>query len=424
MNKYEKLVGVLHSSIVRVMSANVLNKVIAMLCNMVITRILPPSEFGLWSYILNVYSYLNLVTGFGLLAGAFQFGAENRGKDEEYSYFKYCFKIGTIIDLFLVIIFIIFSLFYSFSLVGAAPFIRCYIPILIIEYLLVLTENLLRCEDRIREYANILNLNSILISVSTCVGAYIGIFGVIAGKYIANGISLLVVLLSLKKEMHSILYAKQLPGSSKRLLWHYSLLTGLSSTLNCVLYLLDVSMIAKLIKDSTVIATYKVATIIPNALMFIPSSVVIAVLPNIISNQNNVNWLFRYLKKYYMYLMCFNMTLSIMIIIFAPQIITLLSGKRYLGAVPAFRVLIVGYFISGTFRTLSLNVLAGFRRVNFNFFVSIISILCDVIFNYEMIKRFETLGAAYATLGVEVITTIIAFSYVVICLREKTVTKN
>ena len=68
----------------QMLTANVLNKVVAMVSNMVITRVLTKPEYGIWSYVLNIYSYVGLLTGLGLLSGAFQFGAENRGKEEEF----------------------------------------------------------------------------------------------------------------------------------------------------------------------------------------------------------------------------------------------------------------------------------------------------------------------------------------------------
>ena len=68
----------LQSGMLQMLTANVLNKVVAMVSNMVITRVLTKPEYGIWSYVLNIYSYVGLLTGLGLLSGAFQFGAENR----------------------------------------------------------------------------------------------------------------------------------------------------------------------------------------------------------------------------------------------------------------------------------------------------------------------------------------------------------
>lgn len=419
MNKYSRIIKILQGNIIHMMSANIINKIIAMLCNVIITRVLSQSDYGLWSYSLNIYSYLNLITGFGLIAGAFQFGTESKGKNEQYSYFKYCLIKGSLIDLFLVIIFGIFSIIYSFSLPGSALIIRVYMPILIIEYVIILAENLLRCEERVHQYANILNLHSLFIAIGTCIGSLGGIYGVIIGKYLANIITLILICGFLKKEIQLIFSAKQLTKNSIKALWNHSLFTNLSSTLNSLLYLLDVSMIARLIRNSNDIAQYKVATLIPNALICIPASVVICILPTVITNQSNLKVLIPYLKKWYKYLLILNLFASAILFIFAPQIIFIFFSKKYLQAVPIFRILILGYLISGTFRTLSVNILASLHKVKINLLISFVSIICDITFNYTMITEFQVIGAAYATFAVEVITSIISFLFLTVYLKKQ-----
>lgn len=77
----------LKKGILHVFTASVINKIIAMLSSMVLTRILVQNQYGVLSYAGNVYSYAGLFTGFGLAVGAMQFGTENRGRPEEYSFY-------------------------------------------------------------------------------------------------------------------------------------------------------------------------------------------------------------------------------------------------------------------------------------------------------------------------------------------------
>ena len=72
----------LQKGILQVFSASVINKIVAMFSNMVLTRMLAQNEYGIWSYVLNFYSYAHLIMGLGLVAGALQFGAENRDTPE------------------------------------------------------------------------------------------------------------------------------------------------------------------------------------------------------------------------------------------------------------------------------------------------------------------------------------------------------
>ena len=179
---------------------------------------------------------------------------------------------------------------------------RTYIPILLLEYVLNLLLTILRCENRVKEYAHVLNVNTILLAIGTCFGALYGVIGVIIGKYVAFVISLFQLTLRIRPEIGKLRYAKNLQWKKTGALWHYSLLTGVSSTLNTVLYLLDVSMIAAMIRSASELATYKVATLIPTALTFIPNSLVVCILPDIITNRDNVVWLRRHIKKCFLIL--------------------------------------------------------------------------------------------------------------------------
>ena len=220
-----------------------------------------------------------------------------------------------------------------------------------------------------------------------------------------------------RPELQHIKAAPPLEQGKKRILWRYSLFTGLSGAMNTALYLIDVSMVAALIKDPEELAIYKVATLIPNALTFIPSSIVLCVLPDIIVNRKNTKWLKKKLVQVIGGLGAINVLLCGGLISLAPLGIIILSGPGYLDAVPMFRILTLGYFFTGTFRSLCTNVLGGMRHVKINLVISVVAIFSDVLFNSVLIMRHGTVGAAYATFCAEFITSAIAFIALANALR-------
>lgn len=395
------------------MSASVLNKVVSLISNVLVTRLLSVQEYGLWIFVQNQYSYLVLISGFGLLSGAFQFGTENRNQKEEFEYYSYCLKNGLLINSVLLLICFILSFWMDFSLEGVQGYLRVYLPILLLEYILNLLLTVLRCENRISEYARILNLNTVLIALGTCVGALWGITGIIVGKYLSYLFSIAQVVKKTRTESKKIKAAQRIRWPQTRSLWHYSLFVGASSAMNCLIHLMDISMIANLIKDPILVAVYKVATSIPVALSFIPNSIVVALLPNIVQNRNNIPWLKKNIKKMFLGMGLFNLVLCCGLYLFAPIVIAVMSGKQYLSAVPIFRILIAGYFFEGTFRLLSTNILAGLRCVNYGLFVSITSAVIDIVFNLMLIPNYEMAGAAYASLGAMVVSALLAFGYLI-----------
>lgn len=401
----------LKSGVVRLLSANVINKAVGMISTMIIMRLLTKNEYGIWGYALNIYSYLLLITGFGLVSGGLQFGTENQGKGKAYSYFRYCIKTGVLIDSAIVVIAEVAVCLIHLPIDGSKPYVTTLIPILIPEYLLALGQAILRAQNRIKEYARVLNINTFLIMVGTCGGAVFGIKGIIVGRYISCLLSIYMEFRLIGIDVKGIKESEALSREEKVQLWHYSIFTGLSSAMNCLVYSLDVTLIAELIKNASDIGDYKAGATIPNALQFIPVSVVISILPTVIYNRKDIKWVRKYLKKVYLGMIAVNLVISAGILLFAPFIIRLISGNGYEAAVPVLRILTLGYFFSGTFRNLSCNLLASFRRVSFGLFISVMTCVLDLVLNYIMIKEYGMIGAAYATLIVDIIAAILSFGY-------------
>lgn len=395
----------------QMLSANVLNKIVAMLSNMVITRILTIAEYGSWTYILNVYGYFSLVAGLGLINGAYQFGAENLGGEKEFQYYSYCLKRGLLCNIGLVLIGVLFAFCVQLPLKNIEMLLVSYIPMLLLEYIMNLFVIILRCQNRIKEYARVLNINTVLIALGTCIGAFFGISGVILGKYVAYIVSVLLLQQMMKDETLRLFSQKMLEGKEIRSLWRFSIISCISSAMNSLLYLLDVSMITALLESAEKTAIYKVATLAPSALAFIPSSIMVCILPSIISNNRKRDWLKSHFKMYYVGMGSANLVITVAAIAFAPLIIRVLSGEQYLPAVPYFRILLVGNCISSTFRLLSGNILFALKKVNINMITSIISGGLDIFLNYTLITKFSVMGAAFATVIAETVASIIAFSY-------------
>ena len=404
----------------QIVGANLINKIVAVLSNMIITRVLSTSDYGIWSYVLNQYSYFSIVSGLGLLSGAFQFGAEKKGKNKEFAYYKYCLEIGLYINLGLVGLGIIRAYIFTPALPGTEVYLLAYIPVLILEYILNILTTILRCENRIKEYAKVLNINTFLIGIGTCAGAFLGIEGVVLGKYLAFIISLIILVLMMRREIVLVkTNSETLIKKELKELWHFSIMSCISSAMNSLLYLIDVSMVASLMKSAEQTAIYKVATFAPNALSFIPVSVVVYILPNVILHNKDNQWLRKHVKKYFTYMGLTNVAITVVVIALAPIIILILSGDKYSSAVPLFRILMIGYAISATFRTLSANILFGLKKVNINMMINIVASGGDILLNYVLIKQHGAFGAAYATITSETIASIIAFSYTVWVIYKK-----
>ncbi len=151
----------LKKGILQVFTASVVNKAVSMLSNMVLTRILAQNAYGIFSYVLNVHSYANLIMGFGLAAGALQFGAENRNKPAQEQFYRYCAKAGMLANIGIVLVFVGFSFTGKMPFAQAGYYVRIYMPLILLEYLRTLFLVVLRSQSRFGVYSKLTTVHTV-----------------------------------------------------------------------------------------------------------------------------------------------------------------------------------------------------------------------------------------------------------------------
>ena len=134
--------------------------------------------------------------------------------------------------------------------------------------------------------------------------------------------------------------------------------------------------------------------------------------PYFAQNRDNKVWIKEKLSVLVKALAILNLIITVGGIIFAKPIFYILFGKKYLSAIPVFRVLMVGYFVSGTFRIPYGNVLASLGNAKANLINAIFSGVCNIILDIVLIIRFGSIGAAYATLIVFIISSVIYYIFI------------
>ena len=94
--------------------------------------------------------------------------------------------------------------------------------------------------------------------------------------------------------------------------------------------------------------------------------------------------------------------------LFAQFIVNFFWGNEYGNIVLIFRILLLNYFISGTFRIISGNLLVTQRALKFNFYVAMFSSIGNTLGNILFIPRFGAMGAVITTVSVVIIVSIIS----------------
>lgn len=395
---------------------NVANKIIAAITNILIIRFIGKYEYGVLSAAYNIYNIFILFSGFGIQSAILIFCSEKRIYTEKLSYYRYGFIAGFIASIALSAGMLCYAVIGKLGIQATKQYIimLCILPLFnyIVQFIFII----LRTRRENKKYALMQNVSSISYFLFGCIGAYIhGISGAIIGNYVSH---LIVIALCLKDILPLVREKVVLSRKNKLVLWEYSIKNGLSSALNRILYLIDIAMIAYLISDPEIIASYKVAVMIPEAMSFIPTSIMVYFLPVIVKHNNDYTWLKSKIAKLLLYSGIFHAFVAAFLVIFAPYIITLLWGSEYLDSTVCFRIICVNYFFLATFRFPCTNILACLKKVNFNLILSVVSSCFNIILNYILIKNYSSYGAAIATLSTVIFISSISVPYLIYSVRR------
>lgn len=406
-----------------IFGSSTVNKIVAFLSSVVLVRILSKAEYGVFTYAWNIYSIVLLLNGFGMETGILQLCSE-KGGDRAYmnSITHYGLRFGLKADVLLALILLVIGLFVPLKVEGSAGLLclLCLLPAFQLVYGIISSR--LRSEKRNQEYARLSLFNTVAVFVLTAGLAFLfRQTGMVLGYYAAYTCS---ILLALRTGSFRPERAPSPDRPERKALLSIALVSMCNNGLSQLMYLLDVFVLGIVDPQETLLASYKVATLIPSALPFIPLSLIIYLYPYFAERRNDRDWCLKRYKQVLLGLGCFNVLVSATLFLLAPWIVRLLFGEIYMDAVPVFRVLSLNYFVSGTFRILSGNLLVTQRKLKFNLLVALISGGANIVADFLFIRWWGSLGAALATVLVTLISSILSTSYLIYTFKKIPPQKN
>lgn len=403
-----------------IFGSNILSKIFSFCGGILLVRVLTKEEMGIYSYSENILALFLIINGFGMPEGLLQYGSKYDSKEEKKSYIKYALKIGFLSNIFLGTLILIYSKYGTFKIESSREIFFLMFAFPTINTLFSIIQIKLRIELRNKEMAKFSNINTFFNIAGMTLGGYIyGIVGVVIGKYIGNIFSILISFSTIKNIFFNWSKIYSLTTERKKEMLKFSSTAMLNNGISNLLYIADVFLIGMIIGNEKILASYKTATLIPFALNFIPLSVMTYIYPYFAKNSENINWIRKKYLEMIKYFGIFNFIISLGLIIFSKLIIKMIFGEIYLDSLQPFIILSIGYFFAATIRIPSGNVLASIGRIKFNFYNALISGSINIFLDVLLIKRFGSIGAAYATLLVFIISGIIGNIFLIRYLNKK-----
>ena len=401
-----------------IFGTNVINKVVAFLSGIIIVRLVSKAAFGSYSYTLNAVSIAELFSGFGLVFGVFQLSSEkNDDKQAQERIYRFGSSYGLRINFAISLILFFLSFVVSFPVEGVNRLLRfCWL----IPFFYIIPEFqfvYLRSRLKAKEYAYSNSICCACIAIFSILGAIVhDSEGALVGRtiaYVIAGITIRIL-------FNARVYCRTMPlqeNENKELI-SISAVNMVNTGLSQLLYIADVFLVGLVLTNQEMVAAYKVATTIPTALAFIPSSIIVYIYPYFAMHKNDYRWLKRRYRQIVFLMSLFNIIISGFLFLFAPSVISMVFGNNYMDAVAPFRVLLVNYFFSASFKILLGNILVMMRKLAFNLFETIMSSIINCIGDYFLISHFGIIGAAYTTVIVTTVASIISFVYFITILSR------
>lgn len=413
----KKILLRIKSDFMLVLIANLLSYTIAFSSSVIYVRILGKANFGLYTFAFGIVSLFLLVNGFGAASGVLQYVSKAKNSPKlQLSYLRFACLSGGLFNLLISGLIILYALFIPLPVVGAKnvlilmaffPVGRLYIDIF---------QAYLRATEQNKLQARFLIINNIILLAICVIGIlYFDLNGLIYFTYIGYVVMYFISIWFLKLPSLTKLQANN--PINRREFINYSFFTTLANAFSGLLFVLDTIVIGYVVKDAKLLADYKVATIIPFAINFIPNIVINYYYPKFVQNSHNAATIRLLAREISRKLFLFSASVSFVLIIAAKPIITIIFGSGYVDSILPFQIIAFGYWIIATFRTVNGNILAAMGKAKLSFYLTILILIANIITTYLMVMHYSINGAAIAIVMMYLFSSILGYVALKLVLR-------
>ena len=413
----EKIKQFAREGLFHIFGSRVISKVGGLISSMVVVRALEKMDYGYYVSANNLYSYPAVFVGMGMTSVVMQFCSENVSNQRRNSIYRHAFFTGNAVNILVALAVVGLAVW---KYLTGLPQIGMYLLMLSLfpffEYAESYNQSVLRVklENKVFSYANIAN-SVVLLLGNILLTRLFHVRGLIYSRYLAVTASVLFCALALQRERfygQVILKGERVPRDDRRQMNNYAFICAITNFASIVLTLLDITCLDLVLGDPTVLADYHVAIAIPNACIFIPSSLMMFFYPKLVSAVSTEKRSgLAYAKQIAKVSLLVNGVVFLCLLLFAPLIIWTIYGQKYMNVVTLFRILSLHYFVYCISDILG-NLIAAIKKVKINLVIAVTSGILNICLNLMLIPLFGAVGAAVATVTVTATVALLDFMYV------------
>ncbi|MBR3031870.1 MAG: oligosaccharide flippase family protein [Clostridiales bacterium] len=372
-------------------------KFVAFFGSIVIVRCLSKADFGMLSYVENIYSYAFVFAGLGLMNGLLRYLVLAEEPGEKKSIFKFIVSRSMIVDIIIGVLLCIGMQIFPIQEKYADAKYLIFIIALLLPFQDLLTEVLyaLRAFFRNKLYAYLAFGTSALLIGGRLAGALLGgVVGVLWSRVILNAIFSLCILCLVTRILFEKRAAQPLPRKQQKTITVYSVQYMITNGFWALFMLNDVFLIGNLLNDPEGLADFKAAIMIPGNVSIFATAIGVFVAPYFTKNEKNLAWVRRNFAKVYKISAVVVGIVTLGLIATADFLIHLIYGNKYDNIVPLMWVLLIAAFINNGLRFTTANLLAAMGKIRANMIVSGCGMVLQVILDIIVIPIYGVMGVA------------------------------
>lgn len=420
--KIKKITSKLFSTgFFHVFGSSTINQVLSFLSGLILVRVLSKPDYGCFGNAFSIYQFFIIFSGLGAASGILQMCSEYSDKPElSNKIYSFAFRNGVLINIGISLAVLLCALFVPFEMEGTNELLACFcvMPVFTLMYEMSIAK--LRGDIRAKDYSYANIANVVLYCALSILGAFLfRSKGLIFGRTLAYILSIILIFKKFKVIPSFDKGENRIEGEIKSNFIKVSLVSTLNNGLSTMFDVLEVFLLGIVVADSNVTASYKVAAIIPSALLFVPLAFATYVYPYFAKHIGDTKWVRKYFSLSILGLGVINLLITVIMIVIAEPFVRIAFGAEYLDCVPILKLLMFGFFVGGTFRVLPGNLLVSQRKLAYNTIVGVIGCVVSIVSNILFINKFGSIGAAYAHITVFAVTSVLYTGAMLYFTRKK-----
>lgn len=392
-------------------SANLFSYLVAFCASIIYVHLLGKTDFGLYTFAFNIVTLFLLLNGFGAASGVLQYVSHSTNRAAQEEYLRFAFQSGSLFNFAIGGVIILYAVLIPLPIPAAKPLLIAMALVPSGRLYLDVVQAYMRASGQNRLQAKFAISNNCILLLCNILGIMcFGLYGLVYFTYIAYG--LMLVYASWRYQLPPLFKWQRLQYVNVAKFISFSFFTTLTNACSGLLFVLDLVIISYVVKSPQLIASYKVATLIPFAINFIPGLVANFYYPQFVrQSPAKVRQLARYLS---LRMLIFSALISLILVLLAKPLILGLFGANYHDSIRPFQIISAGYWLNASFRTLNGNILAALGKAKLSFYQTVLTLLINLGVTYFMVIHYSINGAAMAIVIIYAFSSL--FNYLILKL--------